>query len=385
MTEPNGQKPPETIPEKRNLDASLTLRPRSRANSPQCLNCGSVLHGPFCHYCGQPDRNFMRFFPALLREFMQEFIELDSRFARTMKPLLFKPGRLTRDYLLGRRYKYTPPLRLYLFSSIIFFVLAANISSEKIKVQLQQDAEKTAESASSEASERTRSDELFGILSAAQVPDAERIVDVYETHWDTAPDEASKPAFEAGQINLNGEPWDPVTNPFEMAWLPDSFNHWVNKEIATSPDTARRIAENPNVIVEKIFELLPGTMFVMLPIAALVLKIWYLFARRFYIEHLIFSLHLHSFVYVSLAMMLLFELSAQLVTEGGQNAFGTGLQWAAELITLWIPLYLLLALRCVYQQGWGMTVVKFVMAGGSYLAILGATTSIAAILGFLLL
>ena len=53
-------------------DPALTLQPGRLAGSAQCLNCGTPLAGPFCHYCGQPDRNFMRFFPALLREFMEE-------------------------------------------------------------------------------------------------------------------------------------------------------------------------------------------------------------------------------------------------------------------------------------------------------------------------
>ena len=73
-------------------DKALTMRAERLAGSPTCLNCGTGLKGPFCYYCGQPDRNFFRFFPALLRELMSDFLDLDSRFARTMKPLLFKPG-----------------------------------------------------------------------------------------------------------------------------------------------------------------------------------------------------------------------------------------------------------------------------------------------------
>ena len=120
-------------------DPALTLKPGRLAGSAQCLNCGTSLAGPFCHYCGQPDRNFMRFFPALLREFMEEFLDLDSRFMRTMKPLLFKPGRLTRDYLDGRRFRYTPPLRLYIFASIGFFLLAATLSTNAINVGMNVD------------------------------------------------------------------------------------------------------------------------------------------------------------------------------------------------------------------------------------------------------
>ncbi len=115
-------------------DGDLTLPPDRLAGSPQCLNCGTLLQGPFCHYCGQPDKNLLRFFPVLLRELMEDFLDFDSRFMRTMKPLLFKPGKLTRDYLDGRRFRYTPPLRLYIFSSIACFFLAALIAGDSIVI-----------------------------------------------------------------------------------------------------------------------------------------------------------------------------------------------------------------------------------------------------------
>jgi len=115
-------------------DPSLTLDAKKLAGSAQCLNCGTELKGPFCYYCGQPDRNFMRFFPALLRDLMEDLLELDSRVMRTIKPLMFKPGRLTRDYMDGRRFRYAPPMRLYIFSSIVFFLLAAFLSSDAIPI-----------------------------------------------------------------------------------------------------------------------------------------------------------------------------------------------------------------------------------------------------------
>ena len=115
-------------------DPALTLAAKKLAGSSQCLNCGTDLKGPFCYYCGQPDRNFLRFFPALFRDMLEDLLDLDSRFMRTIKPLLFKPGRLTRDYMQGRRFRYAPPMRLYIFSSIVFFLLAALLSTDAITV-----------------------------------------------------------------------------------------------------------------------------------------------------------------------------------------------------------------------------------------------------------
>ena len=121
-------------------DKALTLAAKKLAGSAQCLNCGTELKGPFCYFCGQPDRNFMRFFPALLRDLMEDLLDLDSRFIRTLKPLLFKPGKLTRDYMEGRRFRYAPPMRVYIFSSILFFLLAALLSSNSVSFNVQDDA-----------------------------------------------------------------------------------------------------------------------------------------------------------------------------------------------------------------------------------------------------
>ena len=81
-----------------------------------------------------PDKNLMRFFPVLLRELLADFMDFDSRVMRTLKPLLFRPGKLTRDYLDGRRFRYVPPLRLYIFSSLAFFFLAALLTTDAIGV-----------------------------------------------------------------------------------------------------------------------------------------------------------------------------------------------------------------------------------------------------------
>ena len=119
-SEPNDRKAQALAPAP---EKNLTLAAKKLAGSVRCLNRGTELKGPFCYYCGQPDKNFMRFFPALLRDLLDDLLDLDSRFMRTLKPLMLKPGRLTRDYMDGRRFRYTPPMRLYIFSSIAFFLL----------------------------------------------------------------------------------------------------------------------------------------------------------------------------------------------------------------------------------------------------------------------
>jgi hypothetical protein len=369
----------ESLPVVKN--AAYTLAAKKLAGSAQCLNCGTDLKGPFCYYCGQPDRNFMRFFPALLRDVMEDLLDLDSRFMRTVKPLLFRPGRLTRDYMEGRRFRYAPPMRLYIFSSILFFLLAAFLSSDAVSVKSFRNDGDTVRITTDTAAQQKKVEEAL-----EKLPDNIRAqVNVDEILEESQPGEDDSNAFKIDDIQFNEEPWDRETNPVDIQWLPGWLNDRINDEIEQSPQKAEQINDNPNLIIDKVFDILPATMFVLLPLVALIFKFWYLFAKRYYVEHLIFSLHNHSFVFVSLFLVLLANVTGSMFNENGYPAAATGMQWFTIIIYCWIPVYLLVSLRVVYQQNWFMTIGKFSVIGISYLALLTFVTSGVAIASFVLL
>ena len=359
---------------------SFSLSEKKLAGSDNCLNCGTALKGPFCYFCGQPDRNFMRFFPVLLRDLMEDLLDLDSRFMRTMKPLLFKPGRLTRDYMEGRRFRYAPPMRLYIFSSIVFFLLAALLSSDAVFINSSVDENGLSVHLNEPAAEPQAVDEALNNPPG----EVREQVDVDETLNADNDTEVITGGFEIDDIQFNDEPWDRETNPVDITWLPDWLNDRINDEIEGSPHKAEQINENPNLLIDKIFDILPATMFILLPVVALIFKFWYLFAKRYYIEHLIFSLHNHAFLFVSLTLIMLANLSETLLTRFGYEA-ETAVIWVIAVIGTWIPLYLLISLRVVYQQNWFMTMGKFVMIGLSYMTLLGLVTTGVALAGFILL
>ena len=360
---------------------SLSLSEKKLAGSDNCLNCGTALKGPFCYFCGQPDRNFMRFFPVLLRDLMEDLLDLDSRFMRTMKPLLFKPGRLTRDYMEGRRFRYAPPMRLYIFSSIVFFLLAALLSSDAVFINSSVDENGLSVHLNEPAAEPQAVDEALNNPPR----EVREQVDVDETLNADNDTEVITGGFEIDDIQFNDEPWDRETNPVDIKWLPTWLNDRINDEIEESPHKAEQIKENPNLIIEKIFDILPATMFVLLPVVALIFKFWYLFAKRFYIEHLIFSLHNHAFLFVSLTLIMLANVSETLLTRYGYTEAETAVIWVIAVIGTWIPLYLLISLRVVYRQNWFMTMGKFAMIGLSYMTLLGLVTTGVALAGFILL
>jgi len=363
-------------------DPSLTLAAKRLAGSTQCLNCGTELKGPFCYYCGQPDRNFMRFFPALLRDLMEDLLDLDSRFMRTLKPLLFKPGRLTRDFMNGRRFRYTTPMRLYIFSSITFFLLAALLSDDAISVHgtdKQAEHESITQSLSDEDQEQLK--KLGEVLSKLPL-DAQTQAEIAQA---IAEEDDDEPLLDKHDFSINNEPWDRETNPLDISWLPDRINDWINDEIAESPGKARLLDKNPSLIVDKIFDILPATMFILLPFVALIFKFWYLFAKRYYVEHLIFSLHNHAFIFTSLVLLLLISKAGDLLHVMEYTTVETGVNWLQTAIWIWIPVYLLISLRVVYQQNWLLTVGKFFVIGISYMTLLTLVSAGVAITSFVLL
>ena len=106
---------------------------------PACRNCQSSLEGEYCSTCGQRNLDLERPIWSLLGDVIRETFEVDGRAARTVRTLFRHPGMLTAEFLAGRRATYSPPLRLYLVFSIVFFLLIAWLASSGILLEPGQD------------------------------------------------------------------------------------------------------------------------------------------------------------------------------------------------------------------------------------------------------
>ncbi len=312
---------------------------------------------------------------------MEDLLDLDSRFIRTMKPLLFKPGRLTRDYMEGRRFRYAPPMRLYIFSSIVFFLLAALISSDAVKINFNEDKDIVLRNADVAAVDQQKVEDALNKLPPEMRADLDTDAIIAESKGE----KKTSAGFKVDDIQFNDQPWNRETNPVDIKWLPDWLNDRINDEVEESPHKAEQINSNPNLIIDKVFDILPATMFILLPVVALILKFWYLFAKRYYIEHLIYALHNHAFLFVSLTLVLLASVGESIFTANGHPAAATAMNWSMIVIGLWIPVYMLISLRVVYKQNWLLTLGKFGLIGISYIALLAIVSSGVAIASFVLL
>ncbi len=277
-----------------------------------CANCGSVQAGTFCSSCGQKRGNIRLPLSEFIADGLSTLTSLDNRVWRTLVPLMTKPGFVTADTLAGRRARYVPPLRMYLIVSFVFFVVLQTFGG--VIVFTENDGELTA-----------RSDK--GIINFGA--SANQPVAASETAT------ASGPALDD---NAN------APNP-EQSRLGRIF-----EEIATNPEQA----------AEALLARLPWAIFLLVPIAAIWLRILFGKHEKFYVPHLVASTHLHTAVLLFLTITQLTELLP------GPDVLGA-------LISLGIPVYLLLSFKRIYQTGWFSTVWRVVILGFVHsVALIGA-------------
>jgi hypothetical protein len=377
----------------------------------RCQNCGEALLGEHCYACGQPTKGLVRHFSSIIGDFMDSVFELDSRILRTLGPLLFRPGHLSIEYFAGRRVRYVSPVRLFVFLSLFAFFAAQlsfdidNGNGGGIKVG-------TPKAAGVEATDA----DGVGLLEATTVADVERIRDAALAEIANAREESkgvpgvgigldvAEQAIKAdagrriaeieesertgqpipvrqdddGSISFNGTPWDPVTNPLKIGWLGDAGNARLNAYVARAKDNIGRIQEDPNLLKDAFLATVPTTLFVLLPLFALLLKLVYVFKGRLYMEHLIVALHSHSFLCAGLLLALLLDALAGWTS--GLGWLSSGIRFAELALVCWMPLYLLLMQKRVYRQGWIMTLFKYGLLGSCYLVLIsfGATASLLA-------
>ncbi|WP_420576581.1 DUF3667 domain-containing protein [Ekhidna sp.] len=221
-----------------------------------CKNCERKLESDFrfCPTCGQEHKDKVVHFKQFILDFLGDYFTFDSLIIRSVRPLLFNPGFLTREFVAGRRVRYIPPLRMFIFISIVFFLFLGPV-------------DKTVASEKSEEAE--------------------------------------------------------FLDSFFSVWFPRLF-------------------------------------FLLLPLFALFLYILFRKPGRFYLTHFIFSVHYHAFAFVLLTVMVILI----------DFIFPTSVflsQWSFFITLLLLEMYLLIALRKVYQQRWLTTLFKLFLLNIFYI------------------
>lgn len=104
------------------------LQERTQKN---CLNCNAEVHGKYCHVCGQENLEPAESLWHLIAHFFNDITHFDGKFFSTLVLLLTRPGFLSAEYKMGRRNSYLNPVRMYIFSSFLFFLLFFTVLTPK--------------------------------------------------------------------------------------------------------------------------------------------------------------------------------------------------------------------------------------------------------------
>jgi hypothetical protein len=310
-----------------------------------CRNCGAPVTGRFCGSCGQRYREKKETFGHLVNEFIGSFTSFDSRFFRTLVPLLTSPGQATRQYMAGRQASQLHPVRLYLFSSFVYFLCFFSCGDDtNLNTHLPALAEDSTQ--------------------ASRLGDNWEIAPYREGHQKVpiASDEDSSFTFTiSGVEGLDTLIRDGVT-PEQYIAMQDSLEgsrrdgfvkRYLTRRSLELYDQGRHEGVGLiSQIWDTVLHNIPKTLFILLPLFALLLKLLYIRQRKFnYVDHAVFSLHYFSLVFILL-------LIAQFILD---PLFGTS--FFLPVTIAWLAVYLFIALKRTYGQGALKTLAKYLVLG----------------------
>ncbi|MBB6612805.1 DUF3667 domain-containing protein [Pontibacter sp. Tf4] len=262
-----------------------------------CLNCGNTVPDKFCTNCGQENLQLHESFLHLMLHSVGHYFHVESKFFNSLVPLFTKPGFLTKEYFAGRRASYLNPFSMYISISILFFFLFTantNINQKKILK------------------------EKAGAGKTIVTERPEEKIPVKDN------------------ISING--WD-----VPIKGLNAKFREVKQDELRSA------------LFKNKLVSHLPKTMFLLLPLFALILKLVNIRSKKLYAEHLIYSIHVHSFLFLFGAILI-------------------ALKWLLPFLSSWILLagfivsvwYIYRSMRTMYRSSRWRTVSKFMMLAFAY-------------------
>ena len=323
-----------------------------------CENCGAQLVGYYCAQCGQAAVDYRRSFRHVIADMLESFLNWDSKFFATIALLILKPWRLTNEFLAGKRVRYVNPLRLYLLASILFF-FAVNFGAKDLRFEPGKLSPKDRADLETELKDEdlppAAREKLKALLRESSPSPASSPSTNTPAPAPSASPTADKQKQEYGKI---GE------RPFVFSdGAKSPFERWIE---ARAKEKMGEHGTKMGYFIATLFSNLPYMMLCCIPLFALVLKVLYVRRRIFYIDHLIYALHIHTFFYVGIMLIVLATIGLNRVAPGPIAAWIIALLWIAFVVQIF------LSIRRVYRQGWFISIFKFLFGGFVYFIVLVA-------------
>jgi hypothetical protein len=321
-----------------------------------CLNCGTEVPERFCSHCGQENVETKESFGHLIGHFFQDITHYDSKFMLTFKYLFTRPGLLTKKYAEGHRMDYVNPIRLYVFTSFVFFLILGIVNHSEPSVN-KATMEKVDAKLEETAKDLEQKKALLVDSIAMGVKDS--------AHLEEELERIEKLKKEVRDIDMGSIFLENSSTPVEVALARyDSLQNSLPEEKrdnfikrAVMKHTVKLkydTAATQRSISDGVLHNFPKVMFLLLPFFALLLKLAYIRRKMFYSDHAIFSIHIHTFIFLaSLIVMLLNQLLH----------YGDIYLW----LFLIVYIYFIIALRQFYGGSVGKAILKSLFILASYL------------------
>jgi hypothetical protein len=314
----------------------------------KCKNCGTPMFGEYCAACGQERDTHRHTLPYLLHHFFGELGSFDSRVLRTAFALLFRPGELPLSFHEGRTRRYMPAVRLYLFVSLLFFLTLSLTGIALFQIELREVPNAYTVRAQPNGGIVVVSNGHAGSLIPANMTRKIRDKSLSPgVHSGLAPAVHFFSPIGRFHQQLTPEDWA------RLAQIKSTVLHAVGNDprgwmARNALATVEKLARDPAALNGPLTTWIPRLFFLLLPLFAILLAIFYVRQRKkfYFVDHLVFSLSVHSFVF---AVLIVAIGAAQLLAGGS----------VAKLFFLVLAVYLFVALKRFYGQGWVITGVKF--------------------------
>jgi hypothetical protein len=324
----------------------------------ECQNCGDVVEKKYCPNCGQKNTETRQSFGHLFAHFIEDLTHYDTAFWKTIKYLLFRPARLTQEYLMGKRQSYVPPVKLYIFISFITFFLPAVLP----------DAEHTVDY------EQTKHVVVTSTEEISPKPSLNEVEDIL-------------PNF----LDFNTQQEYEIRNPLSYtsieqmdsieALKPDSlrlegFEYKVARKLITlyNHNTPVEVGQK---FKDSFYNNLPKALFFYLPIFAFWLWLFHGKKRWYYFDHGIFTLHYFSYLLLVTSVLILMHWLSDLLDVTAFRIFNALATFAA---IIWQIYYFFRAHRKMYREGW---IVNFLKSGVMFIINMISIIAILVIFGFI--
>lgn len=337
-----------------------------------CLNCGHHVEETYCPHCGQENIEVKEDALHMVTHAIADYFHFEHKFFGTLKPLLLKPGKLTVDYVAGKRASFLHPIKLYIFISIVFFlVVLKNAIKEK------QDGKEIAKTTKTQNLPKNQQDSLQGEkLKAVEenlkyIPNSNGLRDSILTEARTAitkdtsnTDLLTTKTNKKKKNRVFSNKWrtnDTTVTQYEKRQLslPKNERDGFIKHYFTRRVIELNQYDNPaQKFLEDFLHKIPKMMFLLLPLFALILKLVYINKDRYYYEHLIYSFHVHSAIFLSILATMFLQWLFFFVYDISA--------WLSLACTIYIIWYIYRSLRTFYGSTRWITVLKMFFLSFAY-------------------